>query len=338
MDLQLSSALIKRSIYLIIVTSAVFVTQHYCHFSQPFWLIVPAFTLALITSGNTFLSRFTLILLTGLSALILALLAAWLGFSVLLLSLFLCLVTVICTYLGQCYPAYFFPAFLVNLFAILANAMDTPHAQGIGLPMLVGLMIALLPQLLFWPYYQRDELQFNIVKALHYLRMLNRELFACFLQPDYADNIYLYERRIHEQKNKFLQTILKLRSLVAIKEKMTPPTILAKLDLIYDTVLDYGQLRRRVTDFTLFAVCSRELLALSQAIDQALTLKPSVQANAKLLAAINQFQAINQNVLQVTAREPLALILFIASLTALRDEIQELHAILQQEAGGQRVD
>src|SRR3990167_1811350 len=85
--------------------------------------------------------------------------------------------------------------------------------------------------------------------ALVHLKRLNQEIFSCFLQPEYSDNIYLFERRIHLQKNKCIRAIYRLHDV----------GIVSQLNELYANLMDMAQLRRRVKDYTLFDICRPEL-------------------------------------------------------------------------------
>ena len=87
---------------------------------------------------------------------------------------------------------------------------------------------------------------------------------------------------------------------------------------LFAIVLDYAQLRHRVGDHTVFGICHLELLSIQQAINKMISdliadsLTPP-QDNV-LLEKIDRFEEIYQNVLRVTAPDPLVFVLFIDSL------------------------
>ncbi|HLB41463.1 MAG TPA: hypothetical protein VJN02_01185 [Gammaproteobacteria bacterium] len=139
---------------------------------------------------------------------------------------------------------------------------------------------------------------------LRHFISLNNDIFSCFVQSDYPHNEYLYERRLHIQKNKCMRLMYDIQ-----------------IDRLYTIMLDYALLRQRVNDHTIFAVCRMELLALQQAINQILFEKIVAFSNKKiessieiLLEKIDRFENIYQNVLRVTAPDPMAFLLFIDSL------------------------
>ncbi|OGT44464.1 MAG: hypothetical protein A3F42_08410 [Gammaproteobacteria bacterium RIFCSPHIGHO2_12_FULL_37_34] len=90
-------------------------------------------------------------------------------------------------------------------------------------------------------------------------------------------------------------------------------------DRFYSIMLDYSQLRHRVPDHTIFEICRHELIAIRQAINNILQnmiyFTVNDERNIEILREkIDRFEDIYQNVLRVTARDPIAFVLFIDSL------------------------
>lgn len=142
-------------------------------------------------------------------------------------------------------------------------------------------------------------------KTARALDLLSRDIFACFLQPDYIDNVYLFERRLHESKRKSLLCLARMRE--------------RKLDTLFDLLMDMALLRHRVSDHTIFSLCSSELSAISEEISKLfLEMSGIVRDEIVLAEKIQLFEDMFRHVLNVTAREPLAFLLFIASLKAFR--------------------
>lgn len=138
----------------------------------------------------------------------------------------------------------------------------------------------------------------RIDKARKSLRSLNQAIFSCFLDSAYQDNLYLFERRIHLQKRNFMRAIMKVSG-----------SSLVHFNLLFDCMMNYAQLRWRITDFTVLSVCAKELNALCQAIDASLAQKKN--AASQLMFAIQQLEAVYQQVLQISSPDPLAFLLFI---------------------------
>ena len=147
----------------------------------------------------------------------------------------------------------------------------------------------------------------------HYYKALQKlaeDIFACFLQPDYETNLYLYEHRIH---------ISKIRCASLLQKNQTEPRLLT----LYNGLLDCGLLRWRVKDKTVFAVCRNEMTAIADGINKMLMATNSDEGF--LSEHIANFEAIYQSVLLVTAKEPLAFLLFIYSLNVLKENFFASH-------------
>ena len=156
------------------------------------------------------------------------------------------------------------------------------------------------------------------------LSRLTDEFFSCLLQQAYPKNLYLFERRLHVEKQKYFIAMTKLNEPIPHlqeKEQVTMQTI----EHLFDVLMDCMQLRRRVSDHTIFEVCANELTAISKAIQTMFSaILATLNGKKKLLDeealknAIKRLEENYLNVLQVTAKEPLVFLLFISSLTDLR--------------------
>ena len=133
-------------------------------------------------------------------------------------------------------------------------------------------------------------------KARMSLGRLNQAIFACLLDPLYPDNLYLFEHRIHKYKREFMRASLRY----------------SELNHFFDAMMNYAQLRWRVTDYSVLSVCENELKNLSQAIDVYIMLEDE----SPLKAALQKFESIYQSVLQVPSPDALAFLLFIDGVRA----------------------
>lgn len=339
----LSSPLsIKRISYLILVACVANFVILYIKSSQAYWLLWTALLLSLITTGDSFKRRLIMIVITGFAAAFMSFAAGCLASIPILIALFLFVTTAACLVISQRYPEYFLQAFIINLFVIISGSAAMPltaYAE-IFILMSIGIVIAAILQILFYPYFIRNELQSYAVISLRHLRKLNKEIFACFLEPEYSDNIYLYERRLHVQKSQFLHALSRLREVIQLvetklneKEIAAHELLLSNLDLLYENMLDYSQLRRRVTDYATFSLCSQEMAKISNEIDKSIdaviahVLSKKYYVNIQSLnQSINQLDNNYNNVLRIAAREPLVFLLFIDSLTAFSKRLEDLYS------------
>lgn len=339
MDLLFSSLSLKRLTYLILVAITTYGLMFFTGYQEAYWLIWSAFILSLITSGDSFKRRIQTIVITGLTAGFIAFFAASLE-SPLLLALLLFLITSICIGIGNRHPELFFQALIINLFAILSACLN-PQTYNLDRFEFIcmGVMIAACLQIVFYPYFIRNELKPSLVISLRDLKKLSSEIFSCFLEPAYASNIYLFERRLHLKKTHFLNAMTRLRDITHLAEtrlsdaeKATHEWWLGKLDAIFENMMDYSLLRTRVSDFATFVVCEKELSNISAEISRCFDAVIAHVKGKKFYPNTKQFnEYIEQmenhfhHVLQVAAPEPLVFLLFIDSLKAFSQKMEEMY-------------
>lgn len=329
MDLLFTSLSIKRLVCLLALTSIAVLIYAYQANPQALWLPLTALLFSLINAGETFPRRLKLTAVTGLAAVAAVFLAGCAASFTTLLAVCLLITTILAMAAAYHNSSYFLPAVIVNLLAILSGGFPPGLAENLHrcLFTVYGILLALSFQLVFLPFYFRSEWRFALLTVIHHLKTLNSEIFSCLLQPEYANNIYLYERRVHLQKMQCIQALENLRAIAVRRE----PDILPRLDRIYEVMLDYAQLRRRVTDMNTFVVCREEFAAVLRAIDmlfrrlpRSLDTKPEKLDFTPLEKGISRLEESYHNVLQIAAREPLVFLLFIYSLQNLRNELEKL--------------
>ncbi|MCW5583121.1 MAG: hypothetical protein KIT56_04415 [Gammaproteobacteria bacterium] len=283
------------------------------------------------------------VLATGMTAAGVAFVAGCLAGLLPSIVLYLFITSILCVLVAQYYPECFFSAFIVNVFAILSGTMQESLAGNMDrlVLIIIGVMVAAVFQVLFYPHFVRNELRSSIIITLKKLKRVNHEIFSCLLQPEYPDNIYLFERRLHIQKNRFMQSMMRLRAVMQqVMKKMNAEekegylAFLVQLDLLYANMLDYSQIRRRVTDHTSFLLCAIELSEIvkevNTSIDGAISHVDGKKyyVNADMLAIkIKRLDDNYQNVLQIAVKEPLVFMLFIDSLNAFSKRIKELYGL-----------
>lgn len=333
---------IKNFIYLLLVTGCAFIAWHFLHFSERYWLIWSALILSLIASPAAFKARIKMIVLTGAASAAAAFLAGYFASYFSLFAVYLFLITLICMWLGQLFPHFLFCVFIINLFAILSGGLAVSFSEAVArfIFILIGMLIPLALQIVFYLRFLQNEYRWLSILSLWQLKKLNKEIFSCFLQPEYVDNIYLYERRLHVQKSKCLRAIDALRDLIQEtkkneeneKKQSSFQFLQKKLDHFFELLLDGAQLRRRVTDHATFTICADELTSICQEIDKLLggliahLLGKKLFPNIDMLnEKINKLEESYNNILQISSREPLVFLLFIFNLKALSDEIMECY-------------
>lgn len=343
MDFLLTTASIKRLIYLFLVTGCALLSAYSVQENSQYgWIIASAFILSLLPLGNHFRHGIIVILLSGLTAALLIFLIFYIAPFTLALAVYFLLITMTFMFLSQQYPRYALPAFIINFLVLLSATLpvSAPENGDRLLMMLAGIFIAAAGHVIALPHFKRNRLQYFLVLSLQNLMRLNAEIFSCYLQPEYPRNLYLFERRLHIQKNRYLQSMKNLSLIMESmknKEDDKPQVLtdwLTRLNLLYDIMLSYSELRFRVSDHSTFAVCELELTAILKEMDSHFSEAIAIFAHQKhhlhtsmLREKIAKLEENYHHVLQVAAREPLVFLLFISSLRMFNEEINKLRDV-----------
>lgn len=334
MDFPLTVFFLKRLAYLLCLIALIFFIQRWVQPGETIWLMGPAFLLPFITSGTEFPKAFLVTIMTGFCAASGAYLAAILHFPVLIAG-YLCILTVFVSYFRQVYPQYFFPMFMGLAWIVMSTGKPVSLAENNArfvIFILITVITALL-QIIFVSFSSKNDLKINKSAVLRNLKKLNQVIFSCLLTQEYSDNIYLYERRLHEQKKQYFQSMQKLKYSLQ-RTKTQNPKFIINADALFNNMMDYAQLRKRVTDYTTLSVCSKELTDIFAAIQNLMDDVMRDNDKEKLSADMQTFKLKINNlednyyhVLQVASREPLVFLLFINSLRALAENIANLHHV-----------
>lgn len=237
--------------------------------------------------------------------------------------LYLFIVISLCTYLGR--GNLFLACFSISLFTILSmNAVTKNSINNV----LIAWASYFIVQLLFVVGFKRFQFTESRQRCFYYLRELNKDIFACFFNSDYQNQIYAFEHRIHAQKRQLFTWLQKLKSLTT----SNAIDCAKRIEKVTDLTLDYAQLRTRIKDPSTFELCAKELTALMASIDEVyaelIKIKPKPAVLQILADKIAEFENNYQQILQVAARDPLDFILFIQSLKMLHKQLT--HIILEK--------
>lgn len=301
--------------------------------SQSYWVVWSALALSIIIIGDTFLKRMVSIASMGAILAVTSLIANLSALYFPVFIIFIAACTAACMWMAQRKSEYFYPFMMVNLFTLLSGMLpiSIPGTVDRSVSILIGTLIVTTYQFLFLPWFVRSEMGASVALLLSYMKLLSQDIFACFLQPAYAENIYLFERRIHAQKTKCIRVLTEAR-LICIRSNKDLK-VLDALERIFELLLACSLLRFRVSDQTIFAVCGMEMGEIRDSIDQNLNEMLEVYSHKNphmntdgLQTKIEHLENNYQTVLQVTAKEPLVFLLFISSLRSLTTEIEGFYS------------
>ncbi|EKD70424.1 MAG: hypothetical protein ACD_46C00538G0003 [uncultured bacterium] len=315
---------VKQFIYLTAVIASIILISWYTQPRQFNWMIWTACALALMLTTTSFQKRMITILLTGI-AMALAVSATMLlsSFSAILLIIYFVFLAIISTYLSLNKPQFNYAVFFAAFFAIVASmtSIELSNLKDIIIAMMAGMIITLIWQLIFLPYFIRNKLRAIVDSTMKALQLLSNEIFSCYLQPEYIDNIYLFEHRLHEKKLAVLNNISHFYEINTKKY----PYLLQQMQInerIYATLISCSMLRWQLTDYSTVSLWRQELMAIANTLKQIFS--SVITSTEKLVENIDSLEAAYQHVLQIASREPLVLLLFIFHLKQLEKELREL--------------
>lgn len=297
---------------------------------QPTWLLTPAILFYLLSHHPTFKQNIKWLSLTLLItlvhvAIIHFLLSYFVGLMV-YVSLFMMLSAA--WQKKKCTPpatAYGYIALFTIHFCGFLTIIAPPPFISQYLSFITGAALIIAMQCLFFYRQKKTYTQQIIAQYLSALSQLSHDLFACLIQLDYSQNEFWYEERLHQQKIVCL-TLLEQYQISPLQQR----SFTIALSQLYELLLACAQLRWRVKDHSIFEVCQSELQQLAQQLNRyfsALFAAPAIfqMHYEQLQIAIEKFEEIYQSVLLVTAKEPVAFILFQANLKSLVDQGKIIH-------------
>lgn len=236
----------------------------------------------------------------------------------------------------------FFKLFLINLFGILSagNAVSGYQLAFRFEYLVLGVIIVILVDCILYPFLP-DYFNKQFSKTLSGLNDLQKKIFSIYCRQDYFEKLFSYEKELHHLRKNIFDLLIKLRkSLKWLPESKRERAVL-ELDLIEqmsELIISIGQLRFRVKDHATFAVCETELTVLAQQIElmlRRLSRNDEVGNDEsmaeKLTVAIQTFEEINRSTLQVVSHSPLAFLIFIQDMYAVRDLMEKLNRVLHDE-------
>lgn len=177
------------------------------------------------------------------------------------------------------------------------------------------------------------ELSWQLYFYVDALEKVLLKLFDCYLNPDYPNERYLYEKRIHDAKNTVILLSSEIDALIntvrVAKADALHPFIHYKkqCDDVFLLLIKSGQLRHRIHDHATFRFCADEMQQIKHYLcDELAKLQRSVLAKSTHLVQdditpIDNIEGIYELVLQVVASEPISFLLFIQDVKQISKRI-----------------
>lgn len=320
MDLTLN----RQLIYTALTSISAFLFFYFSQNQQAVWLLYAALPLMCIVIDKSAWRRVLCIFLTGFIASTILLVFAAIESP---LASFLVALLIIggTVYFGLIYANYYLVSIYIALTVIVTSLLQMTFMQGIssGVYLLMGTTLSALWQVVF--IYKEKQYRSNYLfnECLKELNQLQQTILTCLVEPNYSDKRYQFERRMHLQKYQFMRSAGEYAELS--KENMA-----AQLLQLYSVLLESALIRWRISDFNIFSFGQKELQTISQALNQIFSSKFK-QGLQLLNDSIDQLDDLYENILKVTAKEPLPVLLFVGSLRSMQNEIQAIRATMYVE-------
>lgn len=330
-------------LYLLLSISLLFASFLSIQHIHKIWLLLAGLPLIALEGGFTILQRLLQVIIFTVFYVVIVFLSVLLSDSLLFLAIYLVILVMLTTQFAYNYPQYKYQFVCGVLLA--AFALSSP--SNVALPfyrclyiVMAGGIIALC-QLIFSFRFHRNQLCYALKLIFTSMQGLSGAIFACFLKPDYPKNFYLYEHRLHNEKNRVMQSLINFKTFIdtredrlSIEEKNHLDSLLSDSEQLFNMLIDCAQLRTRVKDHTLFLLCSNEMSALAKELqnifisflDRKHHLLQKVQN--QLGVQIIRFEEVFHHAIQVTAQEPSVFIYFISTLKRLSRRLVDLQQSL----------
>ncbi len=326
MEQYLTHLSLKKIAYLILVLGTALIVYFQLGAVQASWMFFSAFIFSLIAPNTAQLSSLIKFFLQTLLLILILLIVGNTFVPSYLQILMILAVIMILARLPARYSKNELIIILVSVFAILASMFPLHFAANLtrcGM-MLIGFFIAITWQLII--FYHQNNLRDAEVMLVTALNHLSACIMSCFLEPEYSENRYSFEYRLYKQKTNCLQSFLQLEQQIKVSASQIEQTRFIQFNLIFDVLVSCAQLRFRITDFSVLDVCKIELTEIDLALTRvwrAMLAKPEELkiGITELKWKIERLDDNFQHVLQVSAPEPLVLLLLIVNLRYLCNEM-----------------
>lgn len=324
MDIFLTRLTIRQFLILLLLGCLFFVAYLYFPKSLASW-----FGLAIISAITLVQYKHAQIKYLLSSALILSgvvVLAGLLQFNMVFNLAYLVVVAFCSAVISYYQRKWIVLSFWVVAFAIVASMQITIAEDKIyrAIFIVAAYLLYIAMEIDFPNHRRKRETHLAIDGILRNLKQLSNDIFSCFTVL-YADNVYIYERRLHQQKTKYSDAIQKINDCPELQ------ALIAAANHILEELIDCSQLRWRVTDAATFELCQLEMRAIQQVINlnfdilMSINLECATQAFIAMDQQIANLDSNYQTVLQIAAKEPFVFMLFISSLKRLENALHSFY-------------
>lgn len=287
------------------------------------WLLLLTITLSLIAQTLPAASNGTLRFILVVAAL-LSLICFNLPFGQWLIVLLVGCVMLL--FSAETYLAQLIKTSSIVLLIAATEVKPTSLPLWIGVIILGGLCGSLSIKPFWLAGYLRSDAEIYQRNGFKALAEYTQIFFAGLEASYYPQHIYRVERALHFKRMRCLQVI---EAWQMIAERSHTVKACARLKETFTLLIDASQLRFRISDFTVFGLCADEIKQLGKTLVAGLTqLEHQNTLAANELQSIQQalahWDAIYQQVVNVSAREPVVFVLFTETLKRLVLSLEQI--------------
>ncbi|MES2216846.1 MAG: hypothetical protein V4501_00400 [Pseudomonadota bacterium] len=310
-------------------------------YAESYWLLLSVLAAFYLADTQIIPQTNPSFICIGLGIALLAALSGYLVNVPLLQMSFLVVTVLITVAFGVWQPRFWRAVFVTNYLVLLAAAFGTDSIAALQRYFFVMLGFLLVAGLR-WIFFHKTsarQLKWALANCLLKAASLSEAIFSVYLARDYEQRLFVYEKKLHWQRNAFLTSLVTVReSLMEFDNAKRPSFVklLQSVEQIYEILLAIGLLVYRVSDHSTFEVANKELLALNEGL-KAYLLALAAQLQRGQLAApttftdsIQELQDINHDALQVVAPDPMVFILFIQDFMALNEIFAQMVEVIDE--------
>jgi hypothetical protein len=237
-------------------------------------------------------------------------------------------------------PRYWRAVFITNYLVMLGAAFSVNTMDALQRYFFVALGF-LLVGVMRWIFFRKTSvrlMKWIFANCLRKTAALSDAIFSVYLTRNYQEQLFVYERKLHWQRNAFSFA----RNALARFDNTKRPAfvkLLENIEQVYEILLAIGLLVYRVSDHSTFEVANKELLALGDSVATYLKALAAqlphgrMDAPTTLTDAIQELQDINHDALQVVAPDPMVFILFIQDFKALHARFIQMIEVIDEAQG-----
>jgi hypothetical protein len=256
-------------------------------------------------------------------------------------GIFLLVTVMVSVAIGVWQPRFWRSIFITNYLVVLGAAVgtDTTDALQRYFYVATGFMLVAGMRWIMFHSSTARQLKWFFANCLIKAAALSDTIFTVYLARDYQEKLFLYEKKLHWQRNAFLISLTTVRNVLNrfnYPKRAEFIKLLQYVEQLYEILLALGLLGYRVTDHSTFEVANKEFLALGEGVSAYLKALAAQLRRGKLAVptnfaeAIQELQDINNDALVVVAPDPMVFILFIQDFFALHEVFTQMIEVIDE--------